>query len=157
MDEYEREQADKAAAERFLDRELYRPDEAVGSLVSGPENSRVLRLLQLELWREVRARATEEDESYPEAWGKARGRFAEDWVALTTKLGLKGPGDDQRVHDPARKGDRKRDAALTHLRQFLEGRNAMEWVLTGIESTIADRHNMALPGKAYQVQERLDV
>jgi hypothetical protein len=142
--------------DREGDRDLYqRPDS--GPLKANPaENARVRKLVVDEL----RAAAEADDHGVSTAaWGRARGNYARDWVALADKLGLHAPGEDQRT--PLRDGEtalgRRVSSAHTTLRQFLEGANQLEWALAGIEAVYCDRRGLALPGKAYQTQGRLDV
>lgn len=146
--------------EREGDRELWKPE--VGNpKASTQENERVRRMLQEHLEKQVRPSRDVHvsDEDLERLWGFARGGFAVSWVDLCAKLGLKGPGEDRRA--PLRPGENARqrqvDAARTRLRQFLEGHQEQEWVLVGIESTICELRGMALPGKAYQVQQKLSV
>ena len=118
------------------------------ALASRPENDRVRELLAAEL-----------EHLCPGDEGKARGIFAKRWVALAHQLGLKSPGADQRarLRPGQTKRQREEEAARTRLRQIREGHLEFDWVLVGIEATINDRKGLALPGKAYETQERLDV
>ena len=140
------------------DRELYKQPMGAEklALASVPENERVRALLEDELVLSVGTLGP--DGVAENEWGRARGDFVRDWVALCEKLGIKGPGDSARapLGQHTREGRRIR-AGHTRLEQFLEGHLEYEWVLCGIEATICERRGLALPGCAYQVQERLDV
>lgn len=142
----------------MTDRQLYVPREAGPRLASREENDRVRALFKKELDRNVLD--DDRDASDAKKYGDARARFAEDWVNLSTRLGLKVPGDPR---TPVSENDRRRpsvlsrrtDSAETSLRHFTAGKNLSGWMLTGIESVICDRRGFALPGKAYQVQQSI--
>jgi hypothetical protein len=91
--------------------------------------------------------------------GKFRGDLARAWVAVAVTAGLKVPGAEAR--QPLRAGEtelhRRVDAARARIRQFEAGQDQFDWVLVGIETTIADRRGLAYPPGAYQQQSRLDV
>jgi hypothetical protein len=94
-----------------------------------------------------------------------RGQLAADWVDLAeraqsmTDVELVVPGLEFRR--PLRPGEtiteRRVDAARTRIREFEAGANQGEWVLIGLETTIAERNGLAFPGGAYRSQRRLDV
>lgn len=138
------------------DKDLWQP-EGGNPLASDAENKRVRALLEDELQTHYVPRAAREGGG-ANAWGRARGVFAERWVSLAQQLGLKAPGDPRTpLAEGETRQERREDAARTRLRQFLEGHREQAWVLCGIEATICDRRGMALPPCAYQTQERLDV
>jgi hypothetical protein len=89
--------------------------------------------------------------------GDFRGDLARDWVKVAEKAGLRVPGAEARR--PLREGEteeeRRVDAARTRIRQLEAGLDQMEWVLVGIEATIADRLGFAYPAGAYQTQGTL--
>jgi hypothetical protein len=142
--------------ERQGDRSLWQP-QGSSSKASPSENERVRRLVVAEL--EAAVRKQPRNMSSERKWGAARAQYAREWVEVSEKLGLHAPGQDQRT--ALREGEtgpsRRLSAANTRIRQFLEGRNELDWVLAGLESVYCERHGLALPGRAYEVQGRLGV
>lgn len=138
------------------DRVLYRGQRPHGQRYSRTENIRVRAVLQAHLEHIVTTWVTPEGERPPTAtvrWGRARGSFATDWVALCLREGMRAPGNPRKVQHA--KQDPREDAARTTLRQFLEGADKPDWVLVGIEATICDRRGQALPARAYERQGQL--
>ena len=88
---------------------------------------------------------------------KWRREFAREWVGVAHAAGLHEPGQDART--PLREGEteayRREDAAQTRIRQFEAGQPQNEWVLCGIETTLAHRAGMAYPPCAYRTQGKL--
>lgn len=134
----------------MADRELWKPDPG-SPLVSVRRNEEVRAWYLKHL-----AERAEQAGGGPDAFGHERKEFARAWVRLASELGLKKPGEDRRTplagEDPL---ERQYDAAHTRLRQFQEGHNEFNWVLAGIESVLCDRAGLALPGDAYNTQQRL--
>ena len=91
------------------------------------------------------------------ACGRFRGDLARDWVRVAEEAGLHVPGQDERT--PLREGEtshgRRVDAARTRIRQFEMGQPQAEWVLCGLETTLADRAGLAYPPCAYETQGTL--
>lgn len=90
-----------------------------------------------------------------------RAELAEAWPPLAEKLGLPVPGANGKPLHLTKyetEEERRRDCARTRIRHFEQGPMAQhEWVIIGIEATICDRVGLALPGRAYQEQQRLDL
>jgi hypothetical protein len=120
---------------------LYETDWNAPPLQSSNENTRVRELLDAHLDTRVR-------EGLEPNRGSARGAFARDWVQVCDKLGLRGPAQGRDL-------EHRIDAGRTPQRHLLAGRLMPEWVLLGIECTICERKGLALPGKAYEVQQTL--
>ncbi len=138
------------------DRELWEPRDPGPRLANERRNGRTRELYLAHIAERA---AALEGGTAEERYGKARGDFARDWVALAQQIGLHVPGQDRRTPLAPGQTQQERciDAARTRQRQFTAGANISDWLLTGIEATIADRAGMALPGEAYQQQERLPV
>lgn len=140
--------------------QLWNPDQAK-PLASPSENQRVYEIYQEEKLRRV-------GPGHPMGHGKGgtcstcgdfRGDFARDWVQVAIKAGLRVPGEKARkpLREDETELERRVDAARTRIRHFERGDRQYDWVLIGIETTIADRNGMAYPGRAYQTQERLNI
>jgi hypothetical protein len=136
---------------------LWRPDDLGSIRASVGENMRVRELYAAEKAKHL------DPAEHPlackcKACGKYRGDFARGLVQTCERNGLHVPGQD--VRRPLREGQtsemRRVDAARTNVRQFEDGtRGQPEWMLCGVEATIAERNGMALPPCAYQTQGML--
>lgn len=141
------------------DKVLYQAPSQRGRNYSRYENIRVRALLQVELERAMAAAGVVVPT--PRDWGKARARFAADWVALSLREpGVTTPGSTRGKRPGTHKTDRTKlelweDAAKTPLRQLLEGTDIAEWLLVGIEATICHRTGQPLPAGARHYQGRL--
>lgn len=125
-------------------------------LASIPENTRVRELVREEIERNVAADTRDRKNKQ----GLAFRDFAEDWIHIARKNGLRVPGaKTKQVRVNYRTDEEHRvNSAATIVRNFLRHEsNLSTWMLVGMETVICDRHGKAYPPGAYQVQHTLNV